>query len=52
MAEKDLDLANKEKDLASWAAEVIRMQQELEWEREKQGKAQVEATEAVKRRGK
>lgn len=34
LGEKELDLASKDKELASWAVEATRMQQELEreWE--------------------
>lgn len=50
MAEKDMELASNDKDLASWAAEATRMQEELKWESEERRKAQAEAAEAEKMR--
>lgn len=43
-------MANKENELAARVAEIIRKQEELDWERGEHAKTQVEAAEAVKKR--
>lgn len=50
LTKNEADLANKERELAAWAAKITRKQHELYWERGKRAKARVEAAETVKRR--
>lgn len=44
-------MAKKEKELAARAADLVRKQEELDWERSERAKARVEAAEATKKRG-
>lgn len=45
ISEKEMELAAKDDELTSWAAEAAQMQREIEWERGEKEKAQAEIAE-------
>lgn len=50
LTKKEVDLANKEKELAVRVAKITPKQEEFDWEHKEYTKARVEAVEAVKKR--